>query len=56
MYGMTPIGVFFLAVFPPRPPNQGFCQQLHFLSNCVLIDTLSAVVGSSFLLHIAVGQ
>ena len=28
MYGMTPIGVFFLAVFPPRPPNQGFCQQL----------------------------
>ena len=32
MYGMTPIGVFFLAVFPPRPPNQGFCQQL-------LIDT-----------------
>lgn len=29
MYGMTPIGVFFLAVFPPRPPNQGFCQQLH---------------------------
>ena len=28
MYGMTPICVFFLAVFPPRPPNQGFCQQL----------------------------
>ena len=31
MYGMTPIGVFFLAVFPPRPPNQGFCQQLQFV-------------------------
>ena len=31
MYGMTPIGVFFIAIFPLVINDQALCQQLHFV-------------------------
>ena len=31
MYGMTPVGVFFTAIFPLVINDQAFCQQPHFV-------------------------
>ena len=31
MYGMTPVGVFFTAIFPLVINGQALCQQLHFV-------------------------
>ena len=31
MYGMTPMGVFFTAIFPPEINEQALCQQPHFV-------------------------
>ena len=33
MYGMTPVGVFFTAIFPLVINGQALCQQLHALKN-----------------------
>ena len=30
MYGMTPIGIFFTAIFPLKVNEQALCQQPHF--------------------------
>lgn len=32
MYGMTPVGVFFTAIFPLVINDQALCQQPHFVS------------------------
>ena len=34
MYGMTPVGVFFTAIFPLVINDQAFCQQPHFVQKC----------------------
>lgn len=31
MYGMTPMGVFFTAIFPPEINEQALCQQPQFI-------------------------
>lgn len=31
MYGMTPVGVFFIAILPPVINDQALCQQPHFV-------------------------
>ena len=35
MYGMTPVGVFFTAIFPLVINDQAFCQQPHFVPKYV---------------------
>ena len=30
MYGMTPMGVFFTAIFPLKINEHALCQQLHY--------------------------
>jgi hypothetical protein len=30
MYGMTPVGIFFIAILPPVINDQAFCQQPQF--------------------------
>ena len=34
MYGMTPVGVFFTAIFPLVINDQALCQQPHFVQRC----------------------
>lgn len=34
MYGMTPVGVFFTAIFPLVINGQALCQQPHFVPKC----------------------
>ena len=36
MYGMTPMGVFFTAIFPLVINGQALCQQPQFVPKCPL--------------------
>ena len=40
MYGMTPVGVFFTAIFPLVINEQALCQQLHIVSKWSISSVL----------------
>ena len=37
MYGMTPMGVFFTAIFPLKINEHALCQQLHFVQKSLVV-------------------
>ena len=57
MYGMTPVGVFFTAIFPLVINGQALCQQLHAVPKSVrkLMLLISYLVQLAFFIAVLLG-